>query len=110
MFQTVIDYLKLDVEYSEWEAFRTILYNGDLNNVRQLGIELHTDEVHAKRSSTVAQLAMYYDVLKGIEDAGFLKWHAHANMQATYASKKVPKKKRTCCYELKFVNIKVLLG
>ena len=99
----------MDVEYSEWDAFRTILYNGDLRNVKQIGIEIHTNEVHAQQHSSVSLLKQYYDILHGIERAGFLKWQTHANMAATYKSE-ITKKTRTCCYEMKYINIKVLTG
>merc|ERR1712226_186751 len=40
---------------------------------------------------------------------GFLKWHTHANLAATYESKRTSKT-RTCCYEMKWINSKLLTG
>ena len=99
----------MDVEYSEWEAFHAILDSGDLRNVKQVGIEIHTNEVHAKRHSSVPHFKSYYDVLRGIEQAGFLKWYVHANMGAPFKSSHTHTT-RTCCYEMVWINIKLLDG
>lgn len=37
----VIDYLKMDIEYSEWKVLPQIIQSGMLPKVRQLGIEFH---------------------------------------------------------------------
>jgi len=37
----VIDYLKLDIEFGEWDVLPELMKSGELNQVRQLGIEIH---------------------------------------------------------------------
>ena len=41
---TIIDYLKIDVEYSKWLSLPEIISSGMLSKVTQLGIEVHLDE------------------------------------------------------------------
>ena len=40
-FQTLIDYLKFDSEFEEWKAIQTMVIGGALENVKQLGFEMH---------------------------------------------------------------------
>ena len=39
--QVVMDYLKMDIEASEWSSLRKSIDDGSLNNIKQLGIEFH---------------------------------------------------------------------
>ena len=43
--QRTIDYLKMDVEFSEWLALYDMMETDQLKNIRQLAIETHTPEV-----------------------------------------------------------------
>lgn len=36
--ETVVDYLKIDIEHWEWESLQTAIDQGALNNVKQLGV------------------------------------------------------------------------
>ncbi len=43
--QKVVDYLKFDIEYSEWEVLETIYDQDVLHRVKQIGFEVHTIEI-----------------------------------------------------------------
>ena len=43
--QRIIDILKLDVEYSEWDGLRAMMSEGSLHKVKQLVLEVHTREL-----------------------------------------------------------------
>ena len=47
----IIDILKIDVEYSEWDAFEAMFRDGSLKNVKQILMETHTSEVQ-RRTTT----------------------------------------------------------
>ncbi len=40
-FQKVLDYLKMDIERSEWDSLPNMMDDGILNKVKQLGLEIH---------------------------------------------------------------------
>jgi hypothetical protein len=42
----IIDYLKIDIEYSEWSALPDILNSGMISQVRQLSLEIHLQGNH----------------------------------------------------------------
>lgn len=107
-WQTVIDVLKIDIEYSEWESLRNMMSTRTLANVKQLIFELHTAEVERiHRTSTKEDFADMYAVLRGLELAGFRRFHYHYNPLGRYTSAQTGKT-RTCCYELYYVNIRFL--
>ncbi len=37
----VIDYLKMDIEFGEWNVFPELMKLGEFDQVRQLGVEIH---------------------------------------------------------------------
>ena len=54
-----ISYLKIDIEGSELKSIPTWLESGVLNNVQQIGIELHTGVLHIqdqKIGSTLSEM------------------------------------------------------
>ena len=51
MFQAILDYLKIDIEYSEWDAFNTALSENIFPRVKHLGLEVHTLEVNEGQST-----------------------------------------------------------
>lgn len=102
-FQRVIDFLKVDVEYSEWEAFDTALKDGSFTKVKQLAFELHTHGA-AHTSTMVEKFKEYYGILKRLEDVGFRRWTVHNNQLWIYQSKRTGKRE-SCCFEMSYVNI-----
>ncbi|PVD36343.1 hypothetical protein C0Q70_03322 [Pomacea canaliculata] len=46
----IISYVKIDIEYSEWEVLKSIYQEMSLHNVRQFGFEMHSRELfHASK-------------------------------------------------------------
>ena len=37
----IIDYLKMDIEFGEWDVFPELMKSGELSRVRQMGVEIH---------------------------------------------------------------------
>ena len=97
--QAVIDYLKFDIEWSEWEAIPVMLKDGSLKNVKQMAFEIHLDP------SKVAALKSKLKLLKEVETFGFRKWYAHENGANAY---NVNKKRFTGCVEVVYINSKFL--
>jgi len=94
-----IDYLKIDIEGSEWESIDSIVASGLLSRVRQLALEIH---VHSR---TTAQMYSSYLRLKALEDVGMRKWYCSQNY---YNLRRTRIGFRTCCYELIYINTKFL--
>lgn len=40
-WQRIIDYVKMDIENSEWGALETMFQEGVLKNIKQIAMELH---------------------------------------------------------------------
>ena len=67
-FQRVIDILKVDIEYAEWDAFEDLVTSGLLKNVKQLVAEFHAWADHP------FAYVRFYRILTAIENVGFEKW------------------------------------
>ena len=70
----IIDYLKMDVEKSEWDALPQILRSGMLNKVRQM-----TAEFHLSKNSSLQQYRKLAAIVKSIEDAGMFRFDSKYN-------------------------------
>jgi len=74
--------LKIDIEYSEWDALETMLATPScLANVKQLTVEFHTREMNitVKGMSSRDDLARYWNVLRGINQLSFRVWNVWNN-------------------------------
>lgn len=94
----VIDYLKMDVETSEWTILESMYQSGILSKVKQLGFEVH---IMSKSSTTANVFFQHWKTLKRLESFGFRRWYWHFNYSGGYMYKNKP---RTCCYELVYIN------
>ncbi len=103
LFQKVIDYLKIDIEFNEWECFREMLENRTLQNVKQLGFEIHTSNL-VGNPGTKQYFYYWYGILRGLEEIGFRKYHYHVNPYGVYESSWTGKS-QSCCYELYYINL-----
>lgn len=101
----MIDYLKIDVEYSEWSSLEAILNSTVLSKVKQFGLETHTREV-TKKTSSVADLVYYTGLLRRLQDAGFYRWYWHFNNFGKFVSKN-SQRQLTCCFEMVFLNVNI---
>jgi hypothetical protein len=107
----VIDYLKIDVEYSEWDALETALRDNPVNHVldftKQLGLEIHTHELYGQ-VSTLQLYIKFSRIFRELQALGFLRWDTHTNPTGKYVSKHCQKQMH-CCFEIIFININYLL-
>ena len=92
--QALIDYLKFDIESSEWKAIPNMVNTGVLRNVKQIGFEIHTPG----HSSTEV-----YDLIELLVQKGFRKWHFHFNPACSFTIMKLGLKSSKCI-ELYFIN------
>ena len=102
-FQSVIDYLKIDIDKSEWGALQKAFLGRGLHKVKQLGLEAHN-----KRTDRRQSLARYLDILTQLETFGFRRWYTHANPLRYYQSEFAAAKILTSCHELVYININYL--
>jgi hypothetical protein len=70
----VIDYLKIDVEYSEWIALPDIIRSGMLSKIRQLGMEIHLDT-----ESSLEEHLEFAKLLRSIEKMGMVRFDSEYN-------------------------------
>ena len=97
IFQTIIDYLKIDIEGYEWKSLESMLETDILKKqVKQLGIEIHL--MHG-----VTNMRFYrrWKIMKQLEDIGFRRWYVHFNHFGAYSFYGAM---RTCCYEMVYIN------
>ena len=103
--QVMIDYLKIDIEYSEWSTLDRVLNTTVLSRVKQFGLETHTRELF-KTPSTVENLIYYSEILRRLQAAGFYRWYWHYNKYGVFVSQNT-KQQMTCCYEMVFINVNI---
>ena len=70
----VIDYLKMDIEHSEWNVIPDIIKSGMLRKIRQLGVELHLPG-----SAKIDQYRSRVKIIKSLENAGFIRFDSKYN-------------------------------
>jgi len=109
--QQVIDYLKIDIEASEWDTFETMLRMEDtthqLSKIKQLGLEIHMRPSAAKEynDTRVQDYIRYQKILLGLHSAGFRMWDCHKNPLGLYEVQHRNGVMMACCYELIFINV-----
>ena len=97
--QKVIDYLKVDVEGSEWTILESIYQSGLLSKVKQFGFEIHTMSTSRTPAMTFFE---HWWTLTRLESFGFRRWYWHFNFYGTYV---YHGRARSCCYELVYINV-----
>ena len=106
-FQRTLDFLKIDIEFNEWDSFDAIYKHGSLKRVKQFAFEIHTHELNRGAPTTIAQFVKFYEILKHLENLGFRKWLHHMNPYGMYKSRRTGKN-LSCCYELYYINTKYM--
>ena len=71
---TVIDYLKIDIELGEWKVLPNIIKSGMLSKVRQLGIEFHLPNYE-----TVEEYRSRVQILRSLEIMGMVRFDSKYN-------------------------------
>ena len=100
----MIDYLKIDIEYNEWDSFKAMFQENSLKNVKQFGFEIHTHELYGGSPTTNAQFMNYVDTLRTLESKGFRRFLSHLNPYGRYSSRRTGLQ-QSCCYELYYLNL-----
>jgi hypothetical protein len=70
----IIDYLKIDIEYSEWMALPEVIDSGMMSYVRQLGMEIHLDN-----NASLKQHVYWAKLLRTIEKMGMVRFDSEYN-------------------------------
>ncbi|XP_060078879.1 probable methyltransferase-like protein 24 [Ylistrum balloti] len=99
----IIDILKMDIEWAEWEAIPNMLATGVLRNVRQLFVEFHGSP--GPDSSLLSRLTS----LRGIYDQGFKLFWSHPNVVGDNPKIfSVTGREVSGCYENYFLNTNLI--
>jgi len=107
--QAEIDILKIDIDYSEWDALEIMLLKPNcLANVKQLMIEFHTRELY-KTASSNHELADYWRIFHGISKLGFKLWNVWDNPSCNFRSLQPPRKSYCACFNAYYINVKYLV-
>lgn len=107
-----LDFVKMDIEFSEWHALLDMVESGTIHKIRQLVIETHTPEMDLHRfpnsvctwSSRKSLISMLH-VLILIRNTGFNIYHTQPNYRTQFKSK-LTSVQRYCCYNIHMVNTK----
>lgn len=102
---TLMDYLKIDIEFSEWPSLQTAIDQGTLKNVKQLGVEFHRSY---RIPATLEKYKRYLKVFRGLREQGFYKWHTHTNVPCSKISSQFSKDSVWNCYEIIYLNARFL--
>lgn len=73
--EVMIDYLKVDVDYAEWDALPEIIASGMMDKVRQM-----TVEVHMYTNDDLTKLREKAKVLRQVEKYGLVRFNSEPNM------------------------------
>ena len=96
--------LKFDIEYSEWEAMEAMLTNpSSLLYVKQIAMEFHFKEIPTVQgSTTAADFAYYWLILRGMDALGFKIWQYQVNECCDMFHFPAA---ASCCGMLYFINV-----
>ena len=90
----MIDYLKFDIELSEWDVIPDLVKSGVLRNIKQIGFEIHREKHSPSKVNRLLSLLTYH---------GFRKWHFHFNRSCPLYVRKLGRNTYKCI-ELYFLN------
>jgi len=111
--QAVIDILKIDIEYHEWEAISTMLAEPRcLYNVKQLMVEFHTRELPPitgrQKKSSSEDLTVYWHIHRGIDRLGFKLWNVWNNDYCNFTSQRTAGLQLCGCFNAYYINSRLL--
>jgi hypothetical protein len=98
----VIDYLKIDIEHSEWKVLPDIIKTGMLTKVRQLGIEIHFQDYY-----TVDKFLELLRLVRTIEFTGMVRFDSKVNPWSISNFTHLQLWKQSACYEIAWYNSKL---
>lgn len=70
----IIDYLKIDIEHSEWIVLPQILSSGMMDRVRQLGLK-----IHLPNHDRIDEFRSHIEIIKSLEDYGLVRFDSKNN-------------------------------
>ncbi len=100
---SVIDYLKMDIEATEWRVLPQIIESGMMDKVRQLAVEIHLD--YDKSPNIYRQQA---GILRSLEDYGMIRFDSKRNMFTVVDFTQVGNLAAAVDYEIAWYNSKLL--
>lgn len=95
---TIIDYLKMDIEGGEWPVLDQWLKEGDLSRVKQLSMEIHLENPET--------IPGKYALLKRLEASGFVRFFSRENPYAIDSYLEKYNVSGPSCFELVWYNKK----
>ncbi|RUS82006.1 hypothetical protein EGW08_010233, partial [Elysia chlorotica] len=103
--QEPVDYLKIDVEFSEWAVLEEAMEDqGTLGYIKQLGVEVRSPSVFFDPSADPRRTFVHmFEALHRLEILGFRKFNYRKNPFGSYKSN-ITGLERSCCYELHYIN------
>jgi hypothetical protein len=78
----IIDYLKIDVESSEWQVLPQIIISGMMDKVRQLAVEVHID-----LNKSIASLRQQVSTIQSLEKYGLVRFDSQPNINSLVHAK-----------------------
>jgi hypothetical protein len=96
----VIDYLKIDIETTEWDVLPQIIQSGMMNRVRQLSVEIHLDLTEYSHN-----YQRQASILQSLEDYGMVRFDSKPNIYSKTSMKNVSS---FTTYELAWYNNRLL--
>jgi hypothetical protein len=99
----IIDYLKMDIEATEWRVLPQIIQSGMMDKVRQLAVEIHLD--YDESLSVYRQQA---GILRSLEDYGMVRFDSKRNMFTVVDFTQVGNLAAAVDYEIAWYNSKLL--
>ena len=96
-----IDYLKIDIEADEWSALPQIIQSGMLNNVRQMGVEIHLPKTNA----TLKNYRNLAKIVRSLENDGMVRFDSKYNPWSPWNFTDIGFNDSSyCAYELAWYN------
>ena len=105
----IIDYLKIDIEWSEWDALKQIIESGMLSKVRQLTIEFHYpykgDAINSMTDLTIEGYRSMVHLVKSIEKQ-MIRFDSRPNLWSNIARiANLNNYNGPLCFEMSFYQI-----
>ena len=103
----MIDYLKFDIEGSEWLALPNLYSTNVLRNVKQIGFEIHISRGKLL-SNWTRHSVDYPKILLHLNEQGFERWNFHENGWTAKRQEPHSPFRIAQCMELYYVNTRFM--
>ncbi|ELT97936.1 hypothetical protein CAPTEDRAFT_198457 [Capitella teleta] len=101
--EKILDYFKIDIEWSEYKSFKTIFKSDIMSRIKQIGIEIHY------QNEIRGFFHLAWQLVTDIESHGFRVWAVDHNYDNSYNdSTNRNIKGLFCCSNLYFINTRFL--